>query len=166
MVGILSTPATFRRLFKQRRGATRPQSRWSPGLRRPRGSSRGWPARGARNEAILRRCLAPILEAGADTIVLACTHYPFVIEAIRSIVGPGVAVIDPAPAIARHLGDVLAQHALLRNVPQPGNHSFVTSGDSGHFEQALFRLTGVGSTVEAVRWTTDVLVPAVPVTPA
>jgi glutamate racemase len=48
-----------------------------------------------------------MLAQGIDTVVLGCTHYPFVIPLIQEIVGPGVRVIDPAPAVARQVGRVL-----------------------------------------------------------
>lgn len=46
-------------------------------------------------------CLLPLMEAGIDVLVLACTHYPALLPVIRSVVGPGVEIIDPAPAVAR-----------------------------------------------------------------
>ena len=101
---------------------------------------------------MLRQYLEPILDAGADTVVLACRHYPFVIEPIRRIVGPGVTVIDPAPAVARHLGTVLDHHGLRRVTTHAGEHLFVTTGDPARFADALFRLTGVQGCVEAVGW--------------
>ena len=45
----------------------------------------------------------PIVSAGADAIVLGCTHYAFLEPVIREVAGPGVTVIDPAPAVAREL---------------------------------------------------------------
>jgi glutamate racemase len=56
---------------------------------------------------ILENALMPMLTQGIDTVVLGCTHYPFVIPLIREITGPGVRVIDPAPAVARQAGRVL-----------------------------------------------------------
>ncbi|AMK76378.1 MULTISPECIES: glutamate racemase [Methylomonas] len=52
---------------------------------------------------LLVRYLSPLLRAGADTIVLGCTHYPFLAALIREIVGPNVAIIDPATAVAKEL---------------------------------------------------------------
>ena len=49
----------------------------------------------------VRASLQPLLDAGADRIVLGCTHYPFLRPVIEAIAGPGVQVIDPAPAVAR-----------------------------------------------------------------
>lgn len=162
VVGIMATPATFQgRLFKATAG------RYASGIRLVNQVCDGLADHveagdldGPATEQVLRRFLDPILGAGADTIVLACTHYPFVIEPIRRIAGPGVAVIDPAPAIARHLGTVLAQHGLRRTEARRGQHTFVTSGDARRFEAALLRLTGVSGTAEGVRWQADALAPA------
>jgi glutamate racemase len=117
-------------------------------------------------DATLRRFLEPMLAAGADTIVLGCTHYPFVIEAIRRLVGPGLAVLDPAPAVARHLGEVLQQRGLGI---EPGAaaplHRFLTSGDAAAFDRAVARLVGAECRSQPLRWCRSpegeaVLVPA------
>ena len=49
----------------------------------------------------VRASLQPLLDAGADRIVLGCTHYPFLKPVIQAIAGPDVQIIDPAPAVAR-----------------------------------------------------------------
>ena len=51
--------------------------------------------------ATVEKSLRPLLDAGADRIVLGCTHYPFLKPVIQAIAGPEVQVIDPAPAVAR-----------------------------------------------------------------
>ena len=51
--------------------------------------------------ATVKASLQPLLDAGADRIVLGCTHYPFLRPVVESLAGPGVQVIDPAPAVAR-----------------------------------------------------------------
>ena len=56
---------------------------------------------GPEAEKVVRASLQPLLDAGADRIVLGCTHYPFLKPVIQAIAGPGVQVIDPAPAVAR-----------------------------------------------------------------
>jgi len=56
---------------------------------------------------ILEDALQSMLDEGVDTIVLGCTHYPFVIPLIQDIVGPEVRVIDPAPAVARQVRRVV-----------------------------------------------------------
>lgn len=56
---------------------------------------------GPKADATVRASLQPLLDEGADVIVLGCTHYPFLRPVIERIAGPGVQVIDPAPAVAR-----------------------------------------------------------------
>lgn len=58
-------------------------------------------------EEMVRRCIAPMLEAGADHIVLGCTHYPFLQPVIERIAGPGITVVNPAPAVAAQTKRVL-----------------------------------------------------------
>ena len=64
-------------------------------------------------EEVVRTSLQPLLDAGADTIVLGCTHYPFLLPVLRKLAGPGVRFIDPAPAVARHLIYVMVQERFL-----------------------------------------------------
>jgi glutamate racemase len=63
---------------------------------------------GPETERVVRASLQPLLDAGADTIVLGCTHYPFLLPVIQRLAGPDVRVIDPAPAVARQLLRVLS----------------------------------------------------------
>jgi glutamate racemase len=86
-------------------------------------------------EALLRRYLTPLLDAGIDQLVLGCTHYPFLGPAIQRIAGPEVTLIDPAPAVARQVGRVLAQRSLLAPAGQQGRHQFFTSGDPVKFSE-------------------------------
>jgi glutamate racemase len=113
-------------------------------------------ARTPETEAMLRKFLAPALAAGADHVVLACTHYPFVIDTIRRIVGPRVDVINPAPAVARQLGRVLAERGLaaLDGTATP-MHRFFTSGDPATFAGTLRDLVGAPSTASALEWIDD-----------
>ena len=52
-------------------------------------------------EAMIHRCIDPMLDAGADHIVLGCTHYPFLQPVIERLAGDAVTVVNPAPAVAR-----------------------------------------------------------------
>ena len=103
-------------------------------------------------DALLQRFLEPMLAAGADTIVLGCTHYPFVIEAIRRLVGPGLAVLDPAPAVARHLGHVLRQRGLARLDAADGGYAFFTTADPVSFDRSVARLVGSVCSSSPLRW--------------
>jgi glutamate racemase len=104
--------------------------------------------------AMLDRFLAPIRAANADTIVLGCTHYPFVIEAIRQL-APGVNVIDPAPAIARQVDRVLHERGLLASAEQLGQHRFITSGDLERYRAILRVLVNVEAPVIHAQWSDD-----------
>ncbi len=161
VVGILATPATFQgRLF----AATAGRAAYSQGITLINQVCPGLAERieagqvdDAETEALLRGWLAPMLAAGADSVVLACSHYPFVIAAIRRIVGPAVNVIDPAPAIARHLQRVLREHGLEAPAEAPGRHRFYTSGEPDACRAALVRLVQHEGNVHALAWNDDSL---------
>ncbi|MEW5987980.1 MAG: glutamate racemase [Chloroflexota bacterium] len=82
-------------------------------------------------ERLLRSRLEPMLAAGVDTLILGCTHYPFVIPLIQRVAGPGVTIIDPAPAVARQTRRVLAEGDLWTTSAAPGRLRLYTSGDPG-----------------------------------
>ena len=67
---------------------------------------------GPEAESVVRESLQPLLDQGADTIVLGCTHYPFLRPVIERLAGPGVQVIDPAPAVARQTLRVLSERGI------------------------------------------------------
>jgi glutamate racemase len=91
-------------------------------------------------EAVLRRHLTPLLEAGIDQLVLGCTHYSFLRSVIERIVGPDVTVIDPAPAVARQTARVLARQGLEADRDRVGCRVFYTSGDTAVFAAMVTRL--------------------------
>jgi glutamate racemase len=62
---------------------------------------------------ILRTYLSPLLRRRIDTLVLGCTHYPLLRDAIRALAGKGVALVDSAESCARFLGDQLMAEGLL-----------------------------------------------------
>jgi glutamate racemase len=70
-----------------------------------------------------------MLDAGADHIVLGCTHYPFLIPVIRKIAGAQVHLIDPAPAVAQRVKTLLEQQHLLNPSPGEATHTFYSSGE-------------------------------------
>jgi glutamate racemase len=84
---------------------------------------------GKETAIILEGALKPMLAAKIDTVVLGCTHYPFVIPQIKKIVGPEVRVIDPAPAIARQAGRLLEKFGLRNQDEGKGKVSLLTSGE-------------------------------------
>lgn len=113
---------------------------------------------------ILEKALQPMLQQGADTIVLGCTHYPFVIPVIQKIVGAGVRVIDPAPAVARQARRVLAGGGLLRftggSSSEKGELEFYTSGEPRALQNLLQQLLEIETQVSTARWQGERLMPA------
>lgn len=103
-------------------------------------------------EQILRSALEPMLAQDIDTVVLGCTHYPFVIPSIKKIVGPRVRVIDPAPAIARQVGRVMESHNLSAEEERGGRLRLLTSGDPSRLESLLPILLNGPGKVEALAW--------------
>lgn len=77
---------------------------------------------------LLRAYLLPMLEAGADTLVLGCTHYPFLQDAIREIAGDRLTLIDTGHAVARHLGRTLAA-AHLQATGAAASPRFLSTAD-------------------------------------
>ena len=72
---------------------------------------------GPEAETTVRTSLLPLLDAGADMIVLGCTHYPFLSDTIKKVASEAypdrmIEVIDPAPAVARHLMEVMAEEGI------------------------------------------------------
>lgn len=103
---------------------------------------------GDHTRALLRTYVAPLIAQGADTLVLGCTHYPFLIPVLRELFGEGVALLDPADAVARELarrveahGDAAQPHASL---------SVWTSGDPRSVADAVHRLWGAPVRVQSL----------------
>ena len=107
---------------------------------------------GPETQEILRQGVIPLLEQGADTLVLACTHYPFVIPLLSKLVGHNVQVIDPAPAIARQVGRLLQQHDLDAPTENTGRVTYFTSGDPERLSEMSLRLIGETGDAKQVYW--------------
>jgi glutamate racemase len=104
---------------------------------------------------ILGNALKPMLEAGVDTIVLGCTHYPFVTPVIREIIGNDKRIIDPSPAVARQAKYLLSQRGLLNPKTDRGKTMYYTSGDSDTLKHQLNDLLGETADVFQVKWRKD-----------
>lgn len=107
---------------------------------------------GGETRAILESVLLPMLDQGIDTIVLGCTHYPFVIPLIQEIVGPDIRVIDPAPAVARQIYRILHSADRLAIGSRSKALRFFTSGKSAQFEALLPILLNETGDVREVSW--------------
>ena len=82
---------------------------------------------GPRAEQTVRTSLQPLLDSGADTIVLGCTHYPFLLPLLQRIAGDGIRFIDPAPAVTRQLLNVMQEKGISTSDGNPGTE-LVSSG--------------------------------------
>jgi glutamate racemase len=106
----------------------------------------------------LRACLEeltrPLRRAGVDTVVLGCTHYPFVAGPLARVLGPRVELVDSAPAIARRTDQILKE-AGLRETAGYGTFRLLTTGDPAKVGPVVRRL-----------WTEPVEVAAVAIGPA
>jgi glutamate racemase len=83
---------------------------------------------GRETRLLVAQYVAPLLRKGVDSIVLGCTHYPFLAPVIRAVAGPEVAIIDPAEAVARELRRRLQGMNLLQETGSGGTERFYTSG--------------------------------------
>ncbi len=113
---------------------------------------------GAETRKILEEALFPMMQAGLDTVVLGCTHYPFVIPLIQSIVGEGVRVINPADAVARQTRRLLQQHATLASSTQPVSPLLFTTGSALHLQQLAQQLIQHPDPVTPLCWDSDSVV--------
>ncbi len=159
VVGVLATPATFQgalyaSVVERFARGTRLLEHTCDGLVQCIESG---DLHGEAPRRILEAALHPMLTAGMDTVVLGCTHYPFVIPLIQEIVGPAVRVIDPAPAIARQTRRVLEARR-SRNAPQAaGGVTYYTTGHPTEAAVVMARLLGEAVTVRALVWESDTL---------
>ena len=92
--------------------------------------------------ALLKSYVEPLLEAKADTIVLGCTHYPFVRAMIESLVGPDVVLIDTGAAVAKHLRNRLQEKALLNQSTNLGEASFWSNSEADDAQKVIRALWG------------------------
>jgi len=106
---------------------------------------------------ILEDALHPMLEKNIDTVVLGCTHYPFVIPLIEQIVGDAkrVRVIDPAPSVARQAKRLLEALGTKNQSQGRAFVRFFTSGDPSAMKSMLPLLLGEAGVVESVTWKND-----------
>lgn len=101
--------------------------------------------------ALLEHYTAPLLTRGADTLILGCTHYPFLTPLIRAVVGDGITLVDTGAAVARQV-----QRRLLTELPDYSNcrdkaqptELFFTSGDTTQAARIMSLLWGASLEVQ------------------
>ena len=104
---------------------------------------------------ILENALLPMLARNIDTVVLGCTHYPFVIPLIQQITGENVRVIDPAPSVARQVRRVLVAREIKKLTGARGDLKFYTSGAPEDLQSLLPLLLGETGEVKKAEWDDD-----------
>ena len=100
--------------------------------------------------SLLLSYISPLLEAGADTIVLGCTHYPFLGRLIRQIVGPDVFIVDPAAAVARELARRLGTNRTPLLPGRAAEERFFSSAPSEQARLVMSALWGRSVVVHGV----------------
>lgn len=109
---------------------------------------------GIETRKILENALFPMLEQKIDSVVLGCTHYPFVIPMIKEIVGSEVTVIDPSPAVARQTARKLAEF----NAPLSENDPrtiLISSGERQKFLDFVNRIPFNNFEIRGAKWSLD-----------
>jgi glutamate racemase len=149
VVGVLATTNTltstkFVKLVEQYADGASVLTQASPGLVEQVESGE---LSGERTRALVERYVDPLLEEGADTLVLGCTHFPFLTPLIQEVAGPNVAVIDPAVAVAREVRRRLKTAAFLSASTTPGWEQFWTSGPVDAVAPLVSRLWGKDAVV-------------------
>ena len=154
VVGVLATPATFQ-------GALYASvvERFANGVQLLQDTCPGLVQQieagnldGAETRRILEEALLPMLEKNIDTVVLGCTHYPFVIPLIERIVGENVRVIDPAPSVAKQAERLVEADGARNPSRGRGRVQFYTSGAAGAVESLLPKLLGEAGRVVRLDW--------------
>ncbi|MFP3853122.1 MAG: glutamate racemase [Anaerolineales bacterium] len=153
-IGVLATPATFEgELFAsvvaRFASGVKVHQRTAPGLveRIEQGDLRGPETR-----MLVWNAVQPLLDQGIDTLVLGCTHYPYIVPLLEEFVGPEVRVIDPAPAIARQTRRVLESNKLTAAAGSTASIHYVTSGDPARMAELIHLLVGEPGELESIRW--------------
>jgi glutamate racemase len=131
VIGVLATDATvasarFASLLDRYGHAVRVAVQACPGLA---DCVEAGDLQGTATRALLERYVTPLRAAGADVIVLGCTHYAFLLPLLREVAGSGVEILAPDAAVARHLGRRLAEAELLRPGEGGGGVECRTTGD-------------------------------------
>ena len=144
VVAVLATGAAlagerFHRLLAQHTGAVRIITQPCPGLVE---LVEMGDLAGPQTRALVEAYTSPLLAAGVDTLVLGCTHYPFLRPLISEVVGPDVILIDTGAAVARQTARVLEREQLLTARSRAGTVEWHTSGDPVQMERIVAQLWG------------------------
>jgi glutamate racemase len=107
---------------------------------------------------ILQTPIEYLRAEGVDTLVLGCTHFPLVLPLISELAGPGINIIDPAPAIARRINSVLKRKNLLAQNEHQGQISYLSSINAAELKLNAEELVQLSGTAISVIWNKGQLV--------
>lgn len=96
---------------------------------------------------MLSEYVHPLVADGADTLVLGCTHYTFLADSLRAVVGDDIAIVDPAEAVAAQIRRVAGPV-----VHDPGPTRFETTGDPVRMRRQLNEILGIDAPVHSPAW--------------
>lgn len=97
---------------------------------------------------VLREYINPLLKEGIDTLVMGCTHYPFLMPLISEFTGKEVVLVDPAMETVEELAQILSAGNLLNDALTGGTHEFYVSGSPDSFYRVGRML--IGDVIEKV----------------
>jgi glutamate racemase len=152
VVGVLATTQTlagqkFAKLVRTHAGKVEVLTQAAPGLV---DQVEAGQLAASSTRSLVEQYVRPLLEKGADTIVLGCTHYPFLDDVIRDVVGPSVTVIDSAVPVARELRRRLQASKLLAPDNRPGTTHFWTTGPVEHVRAVIGQLWDGDAEVKSI----------------
>lgn len=101
-------------------------------------------------EAIARRYLAPLLEAGIDTLVLGCTHYPLLLPILSRVAGPDVRLVDSASTVANRVAHDLETAGLTAPPGARGDLHACVTDTAERFSRLAHQILDGGLTLELV----------------
>lgn len=144
-IGVLATTGTlasprFRQLVEREAGhcqvLLQPCPAWVLAVERGELSS-------ARTRRQIAAMVLPLLDQQADVLVLGCTHFPFLLPALRDLLGPDFPVLETGPAVAQQLARQLAEHHTLQaNTNLAANLQFFSSGNPSQLSRVGTALLG------------------------
>jgi len=161
VVGVLATPGTFQgKLYED------VVSQYAVGVRILASACPGLvelvedgEVEGQRTESFLQAIIDPMVEQGADTLVLGCTHYPFLIPAISRLYGDALQVLEPSDAVARQVEHVLTERGIAAQAEAVApTQVYVSTGDTSPLQRALRHFLGYRGAVNSARWEENNLV--------
>ncbi|MEN6371151.1 MAG: glutamate racemase [Armatimonadota bacterium] len=156
-IGVLATTGTvksgaYRRAIKQLNpGAVvweQPCSAFVPLIESGRAESE-------EAEAAVRKYVEPLIANGANTLILGCTHYPFLRPAIEKA-APGASIVDPAEETTSELRKILSERGILAEPGEVTEHQFIASGTTDGIAKLGSRFLGRNiERVDIIEWGVD-----------